>query len=350
MKQNRKRKIISFMKKYGLRLWILVAFLSLSGMYTYAAYMNQQNKAKKVIVTSADSDMRFSSNYLEEGATKTKTVFMNADSTDFNVPVSIRNFGRNNPSLYYASNITYQLYVELTNTAGIDPSAGSLYNTRIENLIGEKNIRITCGETSIVLNKNNKNYTFNNQVLTYDPLAAAQNTYAVYFPDATTKICVRLVATPVPTNSYPDLQSISAILAVSDQASVKANGWMGSFNDLQTGKTPEEYDGFNYCLEGYGNSRTAKFSWNSDKLEVNKMYFEDKLNADFSSVDEEPRADGLWKTVTIELNSETSQGRYDFQLFKTTGFKNVPANPGDTPDPVTWTQLSNWVEFDDGID
>ena len=61
-KENRKinSKNLRFIKKYGLRIWIAIASAALFGMIVYAAYTNQQNKTKKVIATSAETQMRFS--------------------------------------------------------------------------------------------------------------------------------------------------------------------------------------------------------------------------------------------------------------------------------------------------
>ena len=49
---------------------------------------------------------------------------------------------------------------------------------------------------------------------------------------------------------------------------------------------------------------------------------------------------GDWKQVTITVDSSESNGRYDFQLFKTS--KSVSF--------VTWKALEDCVKFDDGID
>ena len=337
-KENRKlnSKNLRFIKKYGLRIWIAIASAALFGMIVYAAYTNQQNKTKKVIATSAEAQMRFSSNYLEEGTTKMKTVVKTAD--DPTIPVTVRNYSRSNPTIWYSSDIKYTLYVELTDTSGISPS-DSGYAERISYLIGEDNITVSINGSTVTLNASSTSGTFNNQVLDYSRDSASQKEYTITYPNVTTKACVRVIATPTPERNYPDLKPISAVLAISDKDNIQSEGWSGDFNDSRS-KTPSEYDAYNYCLSGYGKSDTATFAWNASKLEVNKEYFLTVLGADVASATTEQRGEDTWKTVTIHLDSETSGGRYDFQIFKTG--KNVSFD--------SWSDIESCVEFDDGID
>ena len=316
-----------FLKKNGLKIWIVIAVLSLSGMFAYAAYTNQQNKAKKVISTDANSEMRFSSNYLESGATKIKTVVVQDDV--LTVPVSVRNYGRNNPTIWYSSTITYNISFELTDTSG--------RTVDVDTLIGDDHITVSCNGVTKTLTASHISDTFTGQTLAYSTSSSSQNTYSVTFPSAETKVCVRIIATP--SNEHPDLVPLSAILSVSDKSSVQSEGWTGAFTDSRTSKNPDDYDAYNYSFTGYGDSNSATFSWNSNKLEVNRQYFKATFGVDptLAPVD----ASGI-KTVTISLDSQTSGGRYDFQIYKNYN--------GTTPVSISsWIELDGFVSFDDGI-
>lgn len=315
---------IKFLKKHGLKLWIIMAVVVLSGMIAFAAYTNEQNKAKKVIATLANAQMRFSSNYLEEGTTKVKTVVKTA--SDLTVPVTVRNYSRVNPTLWYQSDLTYSIRFELTDTTG------STDSTVINSLIGQDSVTVTLGSDTITLNAGTHSGSFNNKVLAYNVSAASIHTYNVTFPSNTTKICVKITATPVPA----DLTTLSAIISITDSAQVQSTGWTGSINDSQS-KSPNAYDAYNYSLVGSGDSSNAKFRWNPAKIEVNRQYFLDHFNVDVSTATE---VSG-WKEVTITLKSV--DGRYDFQLYKVYNAEN----------PVSfdnWGQLEACIRFDDGID
>ncbi len=327
-----------FIRNNGLRLWIFIVVMILGGMVVYAAYENEQNKAKKVIATSSDTEMRFSSNYLEEGTTKLKTTIKSAN--DPTITVYIRNYSKNNPTIWYTSNINYTLDFELSDTSGITTN-NSNYQTRINSLLGTNEVVTISGNNStITLNQTNKTGQLINQTLTYNRDASDQKAYVVTFPSVTSKICVRVTATPTPEKKYLDLKPLSVILTISDKDNLQVNGWEGKFNDAQSNKTPSSYDAYNYCLTGHGRSTTAVFKWDSSKIEVNKQYFQSKFNVDVTSAANAPEEGENWKKVTITVDSSTSNGRYDFQLFK--------AN--NSVSSLTWKALEDCVKFDDGID
>lgn len=338
------RLFMGFFKKYGLKLWIALALLAITGLVVYASYPGQQNKAKKVISTAADAQMKFSSNYMEAGSAKFKTIALSAD--DPTIGVTVRNFSKTNPTVWYTSDINYTLSVELTNTSGI-LSTEPGYSAAISSILGNKNVIISIGEGEEIvtkaLNTSNMTDVFNG-TLGYLKNKSSSDEYTIEFPDVATKICVRLIATPTPSANYPDLSPISVVLSSTDKDNLQSDGWEGSFNDSQS-RSPSDFDAYNYVINGYGDSDTATFSWNSDKIEINRQYFESKLGANMTSgVTSETRSDGTWNTVTIHLNSETSKGRYDFQIFR-----KYDEEATEQISFETWAELENCVEFDDGI-
>ena len=319
-----------FIKKNGLKLWIVVSIVAISGMLAFAAYTNQQNKAKKVIATSANNQMRFSSNYLDEGTTKVKTVVKT--STDLTVPVSIRNFSRTNPTMWYSSDINYTVRFELTDTTGTHDSSV------IDALIGSDAVTVSYNNVPVTLDASNHSCSYS-KTLAFQTDSSTVHSYDVVFPSVDTDICVRITATPTPMSAYPDLASISVILAISDASSVQTKKWDGSFSEKSSTIAPTVYDAYNYSLVGSGDSQNATFSWKPDKLEVNRQYFLKHfgVNVITEAVDE----DG-WRTVTIPLDTVASDGRYDFQLFKVY----------DPDNPVvftSWSELEACVRFDDGL-
>ena len=212
-----------FIRNNGLRLWIVIVIMILGSMVAYAAYENEQNKTKKVIATSSDTEMRFSSNYLEEGTTKLKTTIKNA--SDPTITVYIRNYSKNNPTIWYTSDINYTLDFELSDTSGIT-SDNSNYQTRINSLLGTSEaVTITGNGSTVTLNRSTKTYQLSNQTLTYNRAASDQKEYVVTFPSVTSKICVRITATPTPEKKYLDLKPISVILTIADKDNLQVNGW-----------------------------------------------------------------------------------------------------------------------------
>ncbi len=330
-KKKNQKNFKTFLKNNAVKIWIALAVLSLAGMIVYAAYPNKQNILKKVIATSADKNMRFSSNYLEEGVTKYKTIVLG--DTVVPIFVYIRNYTRNNDGLRYPNDITYVFTATLTDSTGIMPEDDG-YAARIASVLDEnESIRIDLPDnTSISLSRNNYSGTFNHTLLKGD---ARQDEYQVVFPKTKSKACILLTATPTPETSYTDLSSISAVLSVSDREATSANGWAGSFNDSRTGgRTPQSYDAYNYTLSGHGESTTATFSWDFTKVEVNRQYFESHFGVDFSH---DVTTVGDWKTVTIHIG-QNGAVRYDFQIFKA----------GSTE--LTWAILDQAVQFDDGLE
>lgn len=317
-----------FLKKNGMKLWIIIAVLSLSGMMAFAAYTNQQNKAKKVIATAAKTEMRFSSNYLELGNTKVKTIVKSED--DLVVPVTVRNFGRNNPTLWYASDISYVLSVELTDTSGSSAAVAPL--------IGSGSVTISDGTTTKTLTASHLSDTFS-ETLVYSSSDSSQHQFDVTFPSVDSKVCVKIVATPTPQSSYPDLSPISAIIAIADKNNVVSEGWSGEFTDSKqtsggSNIYPNDYDAYNYSLKGYGDRDSATITWNANKIEPNKQYFYSTFGVQIDSLT--PNASG-WKTATIALDSTASNGHYDFQFYKV-----------NDPNFSSWIELEGYVIFDQG--
>lgn len=333
------KKIKSFIKRHFIMIWIVIVCLTLSYMVVMAAYPTKQNKAKKVVSLQSQSEIQFSSNYLEETVLY-KTVVINDDDP---ITVDIRNFSKNNSTKWYLSDISYTLLAELTDSSG----------TLITNnsLIGDEEVVVTAVSVDDEKNESETElFRLSSadpddsivQILEHSSSESTVQSYKVYFPSASSKVCLKLTAAPA--NTYTDLRTIGAILAVSDKSSIQSDGWTGDFNDPTT-KTPTEYDAFNYIITGHGDSNKATIKWNSNVVTLNKMYFSNTFNKDITSATD---LGSGWKQLTIPISDDSNNGQYSFQVFKAgSGFDTFIANLSEEQD--AWAELKKCIVFDDGI-
>jgi hypothetical protein len=222
----------------------------------------------------------------------------------------------------------------LTDTSAI-ASDDAGYASRMASILGNDSVVITCGNTTVTLDKTTTSGSFSSQKLAYNANATSENDYYVTFPNLDSGICVEMYA--IPDSKHADLNALSAILAISDKNSLQSDGWTGAFNDSKSdGKLPSSYDAFNYSLTGHGYTSSATFSWDSTKLEVNKLYFSSEFGKDITTIVADENG---WKTVTLSLDSKVND-RFDFQLFKV----------GSSITFDTWAELEESVRFNDGID
>lgn len=336
------KKIKSFIKRHFIMIWIVIVCLTLSYMVVMAAYPTKQNKAKKVVSLQSQSEIQFSSNYLEESVLY-KTVVINNDDP---ITVDIRNFSKNNSTKWYLSDISYTLLAELTDSSG----------TRITgtSLIGDGNVKVyvvtetTIGDEvqqneSLLFTLNSSNpYDDRVQLLEHNSAQQTVKSYKIYFPSASSKVCLKLTAAPA--NTHTDLRTIGAILAVSDKSSIQSDGWTGDFNDPTT-KTPVEYDAFNYIITGHGDSNSATIKWNSNVVTLNRMYFSNTFNKDIASATDLGNG---WKQLTLSISDDSNNGQYSFQVFKAESGFDAFIN-GLSEGQNAWTELKKCIVFDDGI-
>lgn len=334
------KKIRAFIRRYFLVIWITAVCLTLSYMVVMAAYPTRQNKAKKVVSLQAQSEIQFSSNYLEESILYKTAVINDGDP----ITVDIRNFSKNNSTKWYLSDISFTLSAELT-----DSSGSSITN---DSLIGNGAVRVYSvtvdaqeQETETLLFELTGAAPSDSavQTLVHSASKSTVQSYRIYFPSTSTKVCLKLNATPA--NTHSDLRMIGAVLAVSDKSSIQSDGWTGSFND-PISKSPAEYDAFNYIITGHGDSSAATIKWNSNVIALNKMYFSNTFNKAVSSAAD--LGDG-WKQLTFSISDDSNNGQYAFQVFKSgAGFDTFISGLSDEQDE--WAELESCIVFDDGID
>ena len=329
------KKIRSFIKHHITMIWIIIVCLTLSYMVVMALYPTKQNKSKKVVSLQSQSEIQFSSNYLEETLLY-KTVVINDGDP---ITIDIRNFSKNNSTKWYLSDISFTLNAELTDSSGTPITGNSLIGN------GDVIIKsVSADETETELFRLNSSHPNDNvaQTLRHSSSQSTVQSYKVYFPSASSKVCLKLTAAPA--NTHTDLRTIGAILAVSDKSSIQSDGWTGDFNDPTT-KTPAEYDAFNYIITGHGDSTKATIKWNSNVVTLNKMYFSNTFNKDIASA--EDLGDG-WKQLTIPISDDSNNGQYSFQVFKAESGFDAFIN-GLSEGQNAWTELKKCIVFDDGI-
>lgn len=327
-----KQKIIPFMKKHILAIWIIAAAVSLSTIVALAAYKNQSNVAKKVVATQATTDIRFSSNYLEDAVDssdpnnikyKGYTVLISNDEA---INVDIRNYGKTNSSLAYPVPLSFNLSATLTDSSGT-----ALTQAKAEELLGSDTITVTLNNSAVITLSSSTLTATSAQTITPGGTPTI-NSYKLNFPSASTKACVKIVADP--STNHRDLHAIGAVFTVSDKSGIQSSGWTGSFNDPES-KIPSAYDVLNYSLTGYGASTAATIKWDSSvvNIEANGFTFNTGITPT-GPVDIEPSG---WKQITFSLDADA--GRYSFYVFKASGFS----------DSITWDSIDNYLIFDDGI-
>lgn len=357
------KKIKNFIKKYILLIWIISVSLALSGFIVFANYKNNQNIAKKVVTTQNDTDIRFSSNYLEEsvGVENNTTKYRNTvsllNSALTPINVDIRNFGKNNSTLFYPTDINYTLEAILT-----DSSGNALSEVQALAILGSDVVTISItGQTDVELSSTSRSCTYSRTLL--HGTTAAIDEFKLYFPSTTSNICVKLIATP--NSIHKDLHTIGAVFSVSNKSAEQGNGWIDRFND-PTDKSPDAYDLFNYIITGYGEANSATIKWDPAVFNLENIGFSSRISS-FNPVTDDTTPDG-WSsckkgTISIGQNNET---RYSFQVFKGTSFTsivdgleaewatNYAEMSASSPNYISkndylWQRIKEYIIFDDGI-
>jgi hypothetical protein len=328
-----KQKIIPFLKKHVLAIWIIAAAVSLSTIVALAAYKNQSNVAKKVVATQATTDIRFSSNYLEDAVDssdpnnikyKGYTVLISNDEA---INVDIRNYGKTNATLAYPAAVNFNLTATLTDSSGT-----ALTQAKAAELLGSDTITVTLNNSAVITLSSSALTGTSAQTITPGGTPTI-NGYKLNFPSASTKACVKIIADP--STNHRDLHAIGAVFTVSDKSSIQSSGWTGSFNDPET-KGPSAYDVLNYSITGYGASNAATIKWDPNvvNIEANGFAFNTGITPTGPTDIADPSG---WKQITFSLAAEA--GRYSFYVFKADGFS----------DSITWDDIDDYLIFDDGI-
>ena len=337
------KRISSFLKKHWITVWLLIAVLGAISFVAYAEYMEDSNRAKRVVANTTGAGDLFSSDYLAVGTVSEHEVEFSEPEGDYcELPVRIWNYDPSNPTLFYDDkDITYTLVAQLVkkNAAGtgydVITAADALDNLSMSIKKDETDSAFTpfsstssdAETVSVGSGEGAYNYTVkvdydstNGYRITYTGVKLLksgrdENKYLIRFPKSTRtssdKIYVKLTASPTPSlSNYKGIKNLAGILSITESKEKLSQGWSYGFNDSE-GNT--DYDGFNYVISGNG-AATITLKWRDDKFEINPYFLSDNTATIPGSVSSSTEGDVTWKSITINANSDT-KNRYDIQFY-----------------------------------
>ena len=154
MKQSAKVRIIVFLKKYWISLWILIMSLSLFSVGVVYASYNKTSTAKSVVARVGALGKHFSSNYLQRGsAIMPIPIYVNEADTEPGDYVRIFNFAQGNPGDPYQRQITYELKMRLVYFDGTD------YVNATAAIVRDRYINAEFNGTAYTFGKNGATYS-----------------------------------------------------------------------------------------------------------------------------------------------------------------------------------------------
>jgi len=360
------KNVLHTLKKHWITVWLAIAVVGAVSFFSYAEYIEDSNRAKRVIANTSGAGELFSSDYLVVGSGVDRIIPFD-DSEEYVIPVRIWNYDSANPTFFYNSkDITYTLkaqlvkkegasYVPITsNTALSDPDSNPDTNDSIEISIKIDNDNDTYADFTAtpeadrtVPIKGNDSYLvhqgFDDETegytVTYTGLKLYKNNrdenkVFIEFPGdmrtSSDKIFVKLTATPTPLADYSGIHALNGYFTITKGKTALTPGWSGRFTDSEN---LTDYDGFNYVISGNG-SATITFKWRSDKLEINPYFLSDNT----ATIPDEPIVNTVngatCKTITINANSGTVS-RYDIQFYMKDWSDNT----------VSWNDVKGYVDF-----
>lgn len=337
------KKMTSFMKKHWITLWLLVAIIGAISFVAYAEYMEESNRAKRVIANTTGAGDLFSSDYLAVGGVSEHEVEFSEPEGDYcELPIRLWNYDVSNPAIFYdEKDITYTLVAQLVkrNAAGtgydVITDANALNSVTLSikkdqtdstftdfSLTSSEAVPITVGSGDDAYEYTVKvDYDSNNGYrVTYTGAKLLksgrdENKYLIRFPKSmrisSDKIYVKLTASPTPSlSSYKGIKNLSGILSIMESKEKLSQGWSYEFNDSEVNS---DYDGFNYVISGNGTA-TITLKWRDDKFEINP-YFLSSNTATISGAVTSSVVGGItWKSITINADSDV-KNRYDIQFY-----------------------------------
>ena len=232
----------------------VIGVLALAIYGSFAAYTSF-NSVKRVVSTGTQSDTMFSSNYLSQ---------LNLDDVNYPVKrislaekeetctfvVQVCNYIWGDSKRYNLNDITYKVTAQLYAMDG-----GKLP----ENITSIKMNDTSFGE--------NGTCTLENQKL--ETGSAKKKGYQFVIPaDLKDKVKIQVVAEPLnESKESVNRQKLAAVFSFADYEAVKS--WTGHFLDSQAnGRTPADYDAFNYEISGNG-AGTVTMTW-PESLQLSK--------------------------------------------------------------------------------
>lgn len=338
-----KKRIISFVKKQWLLLWVIMLSVVLFGVSAFADYPSALSSMKRVVASTSDLGTKFSSNILIENGetTYSPAYFDKTDSSTYDVGVYLWNYSAKDPLDWYRNTINYTLSFQLTDKQGTALSAGDL-NARNSVQIYKGNSPLMDGSDPVVLSSSKLSYTLT------ESLAGAYSDSDMYTLkynsnwdlDNDEDICVKVIAEPTPASSYKDIFKLAAIIGMKETPIPQSVGWRAYLSEhisSEDARGVQYYDGYNLVLSGSGKADIV-ITWDSSKIELNK-YFYDGTYSVYTFADDNKEIvlpiteSGTLKTLVIHADTGSTEtnhsrsNRYNIQVYKI----------GEDFDPSDWS-------------
>lgn len=339
------------MKKLGkilnakwITVWLVVAIVVLCGGVVLARYGTTRNVVKRVIANSGETGNRFTSNYLltTSSASQIRNVSESYAGTVEFSEINIYNYTVTRPAQWYTSDLDFSLTPVITSIDG----ATDLTKAAFDELIGQDSIylyRVNGNTETLLATINSSTFDSVNgepisQTIVKSPTSGTYNTYKLVMPNsAVDEFAVRLTATPASKHRDLSDSTLYCRFGARSQAIELTLGWEGAFTD-DVSVTLPYYDGFNFSLTGSGESE-GTLSWRSDLLEPNYNKMSELFNISKTTIQGlTPDANNM-VSVTIQLDSEESSGRYDIPFYIVDPAARSAINA------MTWTDFENTVVF-----
>lgn len=328
-------KIIKKFKKHWIAIWLVVAAVSLTVITSYAIY-TRVTVAKRVVSTQAGTGSLFTSDHMSENITKT-TVPRTDTTIDATVEVYVYNYIYPKEAVYRSDETKY----DVTATIGTLGENDSFQELSDKSELAGLNYSVSYKtETYAFSTTNETHHTFTACSIAGDK--ANKDLFTLVFDkselgSAAKNYCIKLEADPY-DNELPKLTGYIRV-RYSKPAST---GWKGEVEDLDSSKI-NNYDGFNYYLEGNGKGKIT-FKWKRSKVTINKDFLNNTNNKFEGFVDTAPVESALTETdgyVSLTLNVDSSkQNRYEIQFFKVDP-SNISYTKSDVesylPTTTSWT-------------
>ena len=330
--KNRK---FRFFRMQWLLIWVLVVSAGLISNIAFAEYGTQSSYMKRVVVSTSDQGMMFSSNFLTEGGNKVyQAKYFNGSQTSYPVDVYIWNFSTKNSVQTYPDDIEYTMAYQVT-----DPSGTAISD------IGSKTITITKPDnTTVQLTGTRVSGNFD---WTFDKDTDTENKYTVTYGnwnlDADSNICLQLIAKPKKSGGrYSDLRDIGGIIGLKTDTGSTGGGWEAYISEINDNIGVGYVDGYNLVVTGSGKA-SVTIRWKDAKIDINKFFKESpvdtgdvtEVSAVAAELDEYSQPTG-WKYITITADAAV-RNRYNIQLYLKDGrpedhgfFKEKSEADGDT--------------------
>lgn len=250
-----KETIWKWIKQYRVAAGIFsIGMLILIVSGSFAAYTSF-NSVKRVVSTERRSDTMFGSNYLTllnltDNNYSIRRITLSEEDGKNTFTVKVCNYAWGDESLYNTKDITYTVQAKL-----IAMDGGKLPES------------ITNISINAIPFKANGECELTSQKLSAGK--ASENTYRFELPaELKNKIEIQIVVEPTSESEEAvNSQKLAAVISFADYESVKS--WTGHFLDSQAnGRTPADYDAFNYEISGNG-AGTVTMTW-PESLQLSK--------------------------------------------------------------------------------